>query len=415
MAQIQRPRLSRSLPGTRSAAPVRIVHLGIGNFHRAHQAWYTWHAPDAADWGIAASTGRRSDVADRLQPQDGLYTLITRAAGADTSEVIGAVSAVHPAADHIRYLDYLRSPSVSVLTLTVTEPAYLYGVDGHLVLTDAVTSDIGALRDDPTSPVQTVPARLVAGLLARRAAAAGPLTILSCDNLAHNGRVTHTVVADLARHVDASLLGWIKANVDFASSMVDRITPATTDEDLATASSAGGYHDTAPVPTEPFSEWVISGTFPGGRPLWEAAGAQLVADVAPFEQRKLWMLNGSHSLLAYAGSIRGHEFIDQAIADPACRRWVELLWDEAQPHLTLDQTDVTSYRTALLARYANPRMRHLLAQIARRGLHQARGAHHPAGPRRTCRRTSAPGGRHRSRRLDAAPSRRGSPPPRHCR
>ena len=359
--------LSRALPDAPPTAPVRMVHLGLGNFHRAHQAWYTWHAPDAADWGIAAFTGRRPEAADALQPQDGLYTLITRSAAADAFELIGALTAVHPATDHDQYLDYLRLPGVSVVTITVTEAGYPRGADGRLSVTDAVAADIGALRRDPATPVHTLPAKLVAGLLARRAAGAGPLTILSCDNLPDNGGVTRTVVVDLAVEVDPSLVAWVEANIDFASSMVDRITPASTDEDREMVAAAQGYVDAAPVPTEPFSEWVISGTFPAGRPTWEVAGAQIVADVAPFEQRKLWLLNGSHSLLAYAGSARGHESIDQAIADPHCRHWVELFWDEAQQHLTLSGPEVTDYRQALLTRFTNPRIQHRLAQIAADG------------------------------------------------
>ena len=128
-----------------------------------------------------------------------------------------------------------------------------------------------------------------------------------------------------------------------------------------------GYRDASPVPTEPFSEWVVAGSFPAGRPAWEAAGARLVDDVAPYEQRKLTLLNGSHSLMAYAGSIRGHESIDEAIADPAVRGWVEAFWDEAEPHLLLSGTQIADYRTALLERYRNPRIRHRLAQIAADG------------------------------------------------
>lgn len=367
MTDLAGVRLSRALPGAPPAAPIRIVHLGVGNFHRAHQAWYTWHAPDAADWGIAAFTGRRPEAADALQPQDGLYTLITRASAADTFELIGALSAVHPSAEHDRYLGYLRLPEVSVVTITVTEAGYLHGSDGRLNLTEDIKEDLAGLRRDPAAPVRTLPAKLVAGLLARRDAGAGPLTILSCDNLPHNGRVTRSVVTDFAAEVDRSLADWVEANIDFASSMVDRITPASTDEDRETVAAAQGYVDAAPVPTEPFSEWIVSGTFPAGRPAWEAAGAQVVADVAPYEQRKLWLLNGSHSLLAYAGSVRGHAFIDQAIADPDCRHWVELFWDEAERHLLLTGSEVSEYREALLTRYANPRIRHRLAQIAADG------------------------------------------------
>jgi fructuronate reductase len=362
------PRLSRSLPDTPAVAPVRMVHLGLGNFHRAHQAWYTAHSPDADQWGIAAFTGRRSDTADALAPQDGLYTLITRSAEGDTFDVIGALSSVHAAAEHEKYLDYLSRPEVAIVTITVTEAGYLRGADGHLDTSrDVVTADLEALRSGASKSVASLPAKLVAGLLARRAAGAEALTVLSCDNLPENGAVTRTVVQDFAALVDDTLPAWIDTNIDFATSMVDRITPVTTDEDRTLVEQACGYLDAAPVATEPFSEWVVSGGFPAGRPRWEKAGATLVSDVEPFERRKLSLLNGSHSMLAYAGSIRGHQTIDEAIADPACRSWVETFWDEASRHLTLPASNIANYRAALLTRFANPHMRDQLARIAADG------------------------------------------------
>ena len=152
-------RLNRRHHG-RPAAPVRIVHLGVGNFTRAHQAWYTEHAPDAGEWGIAAFTGRRPDTAEALTPQDGLYTLITRHADGDAFEIIGSLSAVHPATDTAAFLDYLRSPQTAILTSTVTEAGYVRGPDGHLAVGDPdVASDVETLRADPTAPVRTTPAR----------------------------------------------------------------------------------------------------------------------------------------------------------------------------------------------------------------------------------------------------------------
>ncbi len=362
------PRLSRSLPNTPAAAPVRVVHLGVGNFHRAHQAWYTTHSPNASEWGIAAFTGRRTDMADALTPQDGLYTLITRSAEGDTFELIGALSAVHPAAKHETYLDYLSRPEVGLVTITVTEAGYLRGVDGHLDADrDVVVADLEVLRSGSRDQVTSLPGRLVAGLLARRAAGAEALTILSCDNLPDNGAVTKTVVKDFAALADETLPDWIDSHIDFATSMVDRITPATTDEDRALVEKSCGYVDASPVATEPFSEWVISGGFQAGRPRWEEAGATLVDDVEPYEQRKLWLLNGAHSMLAYAGSVRGHSTIDEAIADPQCRSWVEMFWDEAARHLTLPAGDIAHYRTALLTRFSNPRAGDQLARIAADG------------------------------------------------
>jgi len=359
-------RLNASSDDSRPSAPVRLVHLGLGNFFRAHQAWYTEHAPDAAEWGIAAFTGRRPDMAEVLAPQDGRYTLITKQGSGDRYEVISSVVAVHPSDDHAAYLGYLRDPQVAVVTSTVTEYGYVRAADGHLDA-ERVADDITALQGDPTAPVASAPAKLVAGLLTRRAADAGSITILPCDNLPDNGPAVRTVVVDLAERVDPSLISWIDEHVEFATCMVDRITPATTDGDVAAVQEAQGYTDASPVPTEPFSEWVISGSFAAGRPDWAAAGAQLVDDVRPYEERKLWLLNGAHSLLAYAGSILGHDTVDEAIRDERCREWVEQWWDVACPLLSLADAELAAYRTALMDRWANPSIRHLLAQIAADG------------------------------------------------
>lgn len=361
--------LSRGAGHGRPAAPVRIVHLGVGNFFRAHQAWYTEHAEDAADWGIAAFTGRSSAMADALRPQDGLYTLITKGAGGDSYEVVSSLSAVHPADDHAALLGYFRSPELAVVTLTVTEAGYRRGPDGGLDTADpAVVGDLTVLRQDAAADAPTTaPGRIVAGLLARRAAGAGPLAVVSCDNLSGNGEALARVVGDLAGQVDPTLPAWIGANVSFCTTMVDRITPATTEGDRAAVSAATGVVDAAPVPTEPFSEWVVQGSFPAGRPVWESAGARIVPDVAPFERRKLALLNGSHSLLAYAATILGHATVDEAIGDPRCLAWVEQWWDEACRHLPLPAAELSAYREALRERYRNPNIRHALAQIAADG------------------------------------------------
>ncbi len=362
------PMLSRAAGHGRPAAPVRIVHLGVGNFFRAHQAWYTEHATDAAEWGIAAFTGRSAAMADALRPQGGLYTLITRGAEGDSFEVISSLTAVHAAAEHDAFLGYLRSPQLAIVTLTVTEAGYLRGPGGGIDLANAgVVADSAALKGNPEAPVSTTPGKIVAGLLARRAAGAGALAVVSCDNLSHNGEVLARVVGDLIAEIDPSLASWVAENVAFGTTMVDRITPATTDENRASVVAATGLADAAPVPTEPFSEWVIQGRFPAGRPAWEAAGARIVDDVAPFERRKLALLNGSHSLLAYGATILGHETVADAIADPRCLAWVEQWWDEACAHIPLPASDLAEYREALLDRYRNPNIRHALAQIASDG------------------------------------------------
>ena len=362
------PRLTRDTGHVRPAAPVRILHVGLGNFFRAHQAWYTDQAPDADQWGIAAFTGRSARMADALNPQDGLYTLITRAADGDSFDVISSISAVHAAADHDAWQRYWSDPELAVVTLTVTEAGYLRAADGSLDTSrPEVQADIAALSTDPNAAATTAPGRIVSGYLTRRAAGAGAIAIVPCDNLPDNGPALARVVDDFIAAVDPTLAEWASENVAFGTTMVDRITPATTDEHRDAVRTALGVEDASPVPTEPFSEWVIAGEFPKGRPDWAAAGASIVDDVVPFEQRKLWLLNGSHSLLAYAGPIRGHETVADAIGDPVIRAWVEQWWDEAARHLTLPSADVTAYRQALLDRFENPRIRHVLAQIAADG------------------------------------------------
>jgi fructuronate reductase len=361
-------KLSRAAGKGRPAAPVRLVHLGLGNFFRAHQAWYTERTPDAADWGYAAFTGRRGELADALNAQEGLYTLITRAADGDRFDMLGSISRAHAGADHEAWLGYLASPEVRAVTITVTEAGYVRSPDGGLDRDrDQVKADVEALRQDLGAVVRTAPARLVAGCAARRRADGGPLTIVSCDNLPGNGAVVSRVVHDLAELVDPGLADWIAGSVATVTTMVDRITPKTTEEDLRTVREATGLDDRCPVGTEPFSEWVLSGRFPGGRPRWEDASATVTDDIEPYEHRKLWLLNGGHSLLAYAGSILGHQTVAEAVADETCRGWLEEWWSEASRHLDLPEADVAAYRRALLDRFANPKMHHRLDQIAADG------------------------------------------------
>jgi len=359
--------LSRAADG-RPAAPVRVVHLGVGNFFRAHQAWYTEHADDADQWGIAAFTGHSRRTADELASQDCLYTLLVRHESESLPEVIGSVSAVHVGSDLTALVAHMASSNIGVVTLTVTEAGYCRNEKGGLDLESAaVQADISALRAGGPDALDTVPGRLVAGLSARRDAGAGPLAVVSCDNVPHNGAMTQRVVSELAHQVDPDLAGWVDANVSFVTTMVDRITPRATDADLADARALTGVEDAALVVTEPFTEWVLAGEFPAGRPAWETAGARFVSDVKPFETRKLWLLNGAHSTMAYAGSIVGHETVAEAIMDPEVFGWVEDWWDCAAQYLTLPEEEVAAYRQALFDRFANPNIRHLLAQIAADG------------------------------------------------
>jgi fructuronate reductase len=359
-------RLDRARDG-RPAAPVRIAHLGPGNFFRAHQAWYTEHAPDAAEWGIAAFAGRRGAVARELAAQDGLYTLLVRAADGDRPEVVSAVSAVSAELDDWRRC--FARPELALVTTTVTEAGYRRTPDGGLDTDDPeVASDRAALRGHGAdADVITAPGKLVLGLAVRRAHGLPGVAVVPCDNVPDNGAMAARVVGELAAAVDPDLATWIDAHAAFVTTMVDRITPHTTDDDRAAVRERAGVDDPVPVVTEPYVEWVLSGAFPAGRPRWEDVGARFVDDITPWEHRKLWLLNGSHLLLAYAGTLRGHDTVSEAVADPVLRGWVEQWWDDAARHLPLPDEEIAAYRGALLERYANPRIRHLLRQIAADG------------------------------------------------
>jgi fructuronate reductase len=319
---------------------IRIVHLGLGAFHRSHQAWYTQHASDAAEWGIAAFTGRRPDAATVLAEQDGLFTVVERSGTGDSFEVIGSIVEAMDGSDVGRLAELVAAPATAIVTLTITESAYA-----------------SAAGDSPL-------ARLVTALAARREAGMGPIAVVSCDNLAHNGVVAREAVRALAMAVDSGLAAWIDANISFVSTSVDRITPRTTTADLAVVADAYGYRDDAAVVTEPFHNWILSGDFPAGRPRWEDAGAVFVDEIEPYENRKLWLLNGAHSILAYAGQVRGHSTVAEALSDPVCRDAVEAFWDEAARHLPGDAMGIPQYLQALVERFGNARIAHHLTQIA---------------------------------------------------
>jgi fructuronate reductase len=357
--------LSRATYG-KPFAPIRTVHLGLGNFFRAHSAAYTEHC--SSDWGIAAFSGRSDTHVAELAAQDCLYTLVVQGKDVQT-EVISSLSAVHTGHDLAAWRGYFASPEVTVVTLTITEAGYVRDSTGALDVTnEAVAADIEALKSSPLDgTVTTAPGKLVAGLLARRVAGAGPITIVPCDNLVKSGEITRRVVEELAAAVDASLQSWIDEYVGVVTTMVDRITPRPTDEDIATVAEVTGVCDRAPVVTEPFTEWVIEGDFVAARPAWEESGATFVDDIVPFEHRKLWLLNGSHSLMAYAGPILGRETVYEGITDPVLRGWVDEWWDAAVQHLPLPADQIADYRAALVERFENPSIKHLLSQIAADG------------------------------------------------
>lgn len=338
---------------TGSDLPVRIVHLGLGAFFRAHQAWYTQLANELGgqQWGINALTGRRPDMAELLNAQDCRYTLIERGPDGDRGIDIRSIATAGPGADPDTYRAAISDPAVGIITSTITEKGYLVGDDdaARIRAQEAPGSAIG---------------RLVDGLRVRMESGGGPLAMVPCDNLTANGEHTERIVLGLAEQVSPALAGWIDSNVSFVSTMVDRITPATTDADIADAAELVGWADQAPVVAEPFSEWVVAGQFPVGRPDWDRVGAQFVEDVEPYEQRKLWLLNGGHSTLAYVGLSRGHETIAEAMDDPACVSALQQVWADAAPCLPFDQSVIDEATQALTDRFTNARIRHRLVQIA---------------------------------------------------
>ena len=360
-------------------APIRILHLGLGSFHRAHQAWYTAHAPDHAAWGIAAFTGRRPDVARSLSDQNGLYTLVERGPDGDRDEIVDSIVEAVDGANISRLLELFRSSALAIVTLTVTEAGYRMREDGSPDLDDPVLSaeldrmaagigtDLPLLELRPT----TVLGRLLLGLEARRRSGGGPLAVVPCDNVPKNGPLLAHGTAIAAGMISPSLAPWIVEHVRFVSTSVDRITPRTTAADIEALNARAARRDESPVFTEPFTDWVLSGEFPAGRPTWEAAGARFVRDIEPWELRKLRLLNGAHTLLSFAGPPRGHETVAEAFADPELRRAVEEFWDEAARHLP-DNLDLPAYRSALADRFANPRIEHRLAQIAQDGTRKLR-------------------------------------------
>jgi fructuronate reductase len=363
-----------SVPARRTArSAVGVVHLGIGAFHRAHQAVYTEDAALATgelDWGICGVTQRSASVRDQLAPQGGLYGILQKDAGFPASlRITGIVREVLDGptqADDV--LDRLADPAVTVVTLTVSEKGYRRGPDGRLDLTDPVVrADIGGSL--PASAV----GRLVRGLQRRRDRAAGPVTVVCCDNLNHNGVVVGALVDGFCRALPTregdALAEWIEANVAFPSSMVDRIVPATTDDDRRQARAISGLDDEGLVTAEPFGQWVIEDRFTARRPAWELAGAQFTDDVTPYELMKLRILNGSHSTLAYLGALRGHRTIADAVADDGLHEIATaLIRDDMIPTLAQpDGVDLVEYGDRVLARYANPGLRHTTVQIAMDG------------------------------------------------
>jgi fructuronate reductase len=356
---------------------VGIVHLGLGAFHRAHQAVFTEQAAlttGETRWGICGVSQRSATVRDQLAPQDGLYSVLERGRASPTIQVIGSIREVLCAPeDPDAVVARIADPDVAVVTLTVTEKGYRAAAGGGLDLTDQeIQADLAG------RPPRTVVGQLAAGLIRRAATGAGPLTVVSCDNLVANGPFLRRLMEDYAAalssgHGDARTAGQLAAQLEaarFTASMVDRIVPATTDADRDEAQQLlGGVRDESVVVAEPFIQWVIEDDFAGARPGWEKAGAVFTGDVAPWEQAKLRMLNATHSMLAYLGGLRGYETIAEAVRDEQLAGLAtELMTADVMPTLTPPEgLDLTAYGASVLERFANPALKHRTAQVAMDG------------------------------------------------
>ena len=351
------------------APKVGILHLGPGAFFRSFLGVYTEAAiaEQGGDWGILAVSLRSPAARDELAPQGGCYTVVTRGPDGDMPKVIGAVADVLVAPeDPEAVIAAMADPALRIVSLTVTEKGYCHNpATGRLNLDHPdIVHDI-AHPDRPKSAIGFI----VAGLARRRDRGLDPFTVLSCDNLPSNGPLVRRMVCGFAGAVDADLAAWIAAGARFPATMVDRITPATTQDDIARLRAATGNHDPGMVVAEPFSQWVIEDDFPLGRPGWDAGGAQFVHSVDAHETMKLRCLNGTHSTLAYLGYLAGHATIADAVADPPFAALCEKLWsEEISPTVPQPEgEDLPAYCAALLERYRNPAIRHRTWQIAMDG------------------------------------------------
>lgn len=353
----------------RSACGIGIVHLGIGAFHRAHQAVYTDDilAEDGSDWAIAGVSLRSKGVQSQLMPQDGLYTVTALSGDARDCRVVGAVREVifAPEAGK-KLLDLMAAQGTRIVSLTVTEKGYYRDpAHGGLLREDpAIKRDLA----NPEAPATAI-GLIVRALDMRRQNGTPPFTVLSCDNLPDNGASLRRVVLEYAKILSPELAQWIEMHVASPCTMVDRIVPATTEDGLAGVAADIGCRDEGAVLTEPFSQWVIEDNFPLGRPAWEKAGAMLVDDVAPYELIKLRLLNGPHSAMAYLGYLGGLVYVSDCMENTALRRFTAaLMHEEIKPTLTAPAGfDIDAYIDALLARFSNPSLHHKCWQIAMDG------------------------------------------------
>ena len=370
------PRLSSSfsIPPTNNAAPsAGIVHLGLGNFHRAHEAVYT-HAAIAAeggDWGIIGVSSRSDEIPKAMHAQDMLYTVVEISPEGSRFSIPQVHRDAFVAADDPqRVISAIGDVGTKIVSLTVTENGYNYSpATGLLNGQDPSVQHDLAHRSTPRTPI----GQIVRGLQQRAGTHGEPITVLSCDNLADNGHHTQRLVREFATMLPsneaAEIVAWIDAYVSFPSSMVDRIVPATTDHYRDLVSAQCGYRDLIPVPAEPFSMWIMEDNFIAGRPAWEAGGAIFSNEVSAYEQLKVRLLNGTHSLIAYLGALSGAATIPQAVTQPQIETAARtVLRDEYLPSVSVPKgVDVQAYEEQLFSRWQNTALGHRTSQVGSDG------------------------------------------------
>ena len=350
----------------------RIVHLGCGAFHRAHQALYTHHLLEStdSDWGICEVNlmpGNDRVLIENLKKQQLLYTVAEKGAESTELKIIGSMKeALHPEIDGCEgILNAMARPQTAIVSLTVTEKGYCAdAASGQLDLNNPlIKHDL----ENPTAPKSAI-GYIVEALRLRREKGLKAFTVMSCDNVRENGHVAKVAVLGLAQARDPQLAAWIEENVTFPCTMVDRIVPAATPETLQEIADQLGVYDPCAIACEPFRQWVIEDNFVAGRPDWETAGVQMTDDVLPWEQMKLRMLNGSHSFLAWLGYLAGHAHISDCMQDPIFHSAAyRLMVDEQAPTLSIQGVDLSAYADSLIERFSNPALKHRTWQIAMDG------------------------------------------------
>lgn len=346
-----------------------IVHLGLGAFHRAHQAVYTERAlaNSGGNWGIIGVSLRSSAVSDQLSPQGGLYSVMSEDASGQQLQVIAAIQKVLVAPRELeQVIAAIANPDIKIISLTITEKGYCLAPNGWSLdrESESVRADLANVRQPATAV-----GILALGLKERHDAGGGPITVISCDNLSQNSKVLRSVIIQYVESAFPELLLWLGDNVAYPCSMVDRIVPAMTEHQRRRQGELLGLTDDGAVSTEPFSQWIVENKFSAARPDWESAGVQVVENIGPYEDIKLGLLNASHSAIAYCGLLAGLETVDQVMSDSGLRGFIEeLMTQDLMPALDVPPDfDLPAYRDELLDRFSNPCLGHRCEQIAMDG------------------------------------------------